>query len=73
MFSKIKKLYGGFMSDYELKQELLEQKDQIRKLASRLSQMADQNKTLENDITTFKTRVSKDILDIVEYLKKNKK
>jgi len=61
------------MSDYKLKQEMCAQSDQIRKLSSRLSQMADQNKALENDIAAFKTRVSKDILDIVEYLKKQKK
>ena len=73
MFSKIKKLYGGFMSEYELKQQICEQHDRIQKLSLRLSQMTDRHMLLEKDVEKFKERASKDILDIVEYLKKQKK
>ena len=61
------------MSDYEMKQKLFEQHDRIQKLSLRLSQLADRNLILENDVAKFKERVSKDILDLVGYLKNQKK
>ena len=61
------------MSDYEMKQKLFEQQDRIQKLSLRLSQLTDRNLILEKDVAKFKERVSKDILDLVEYLKNQKK
>jgi len=84
VFSKIKKLHGGFMSNIKLKERLTENQLLVEKLNMRISSLSDRQQTLERELenfkarveqelVTFKSQVGKDFAGVVQFLHKNKK
>jgi len=72
------------MSNVKIKEELNEHKLLVEKLTARIGQLVDRQKILEReleffkkrvevDMGDFKTKVGKDLTDVVEYLKKNRR
>ena len=58
-------------SDAKLKKQMAEQNVQIGKLQRRINELVDNIAVLQDDVDTFKTNVSKDLLDVIETLKDN--
>ena len=58
-------------SDAKLKKQLTEQNVEIGKLRRRINDLVDNIAVLEDDVSTFKKNVSKDLLDVIETLKDN--
>ena len=72
------------MSNVKLKEELDEHKLLVEKLNARIGQLVDRQKILEReleffkkrvelDMGDFKTRVGKDLTDVAQYIKKNRR
>ena len=72
------------MSNVKLKEELSEHKLLVEKLNTRVGQLVDRQKILEReleyfkkrvelDMGDFKTQVGKDLTDVAQYIKKNRR
>jgi len=59
-------------SDAKLKKQIAAQGEQIGNLRTRISELMDRMTILQSDLDGFKKNVSKDLLEVVDHLKKNK-
>jgi molecular chaperone GrpE (heat shock protein) len=59
-------------SDAKLKKQIAAQSEQIGNLRTRISELVDRMTILQSDLDGFKKNVSKDLLEVIDHLKKNK-
>ena len=57
----------------QLTNQVTQQADEISMLRTRLNQIVDNIAVLENDIGRFKKNVSKDLLEVIDVVKENRK
>lgn len=57
----------------QLTNRVTQQADEISMLRTRLNQLVDNIAVLENDIGRFKKNVSKDLLEVIDVVKENRK
>ncbi len=59
-------------SDAKLKKQIAAQSEQIGNLRTRISELVDRMTILQSDLDGFKKNVSKDLLEVIDHLNKNK-
>jgi len=64
---------GEGRTNTKLSKQLKTQQEEIGKLRGRINQLVDNIAILENDLGKFKKNVSKDLLEVIEVLKENRR
>tara|TARA_R110002012_G_scaffold280824_1_gene469531 strand:- start:258 stop:470 length:213 start_codon:yes stop_codon:yes gene_type:complete len=60
-------------TNVQLKKEISDQAQSLHHMRTQVSKLVDRLTIIENDITTFKERVGKDITRVVKIIKEEKK
>jgi predicted RNase H-like nuclease (RuvC/YqgF family) len=64
---------GENRTNIKLSNQLKTQQEEIGKLKGRINQLVDNITVLESDLGKFKKNVSKDLLEVIEVLKENRR